>query len=191
MKTITVKDLLIPLKDYATVSEDATLGEAVTALEKAQQSLDQEQYKHRAVLIRDRQGQVVGKLSQLDVLRALEPKNWEKTGGLEGLEDRFGLSTEHLKSRLGKYAPWDKPLRDICRKAWDIKVKHIMYTPSEGEFVDEDATLDEAINQLIMGRHQSLLVLSGKNITGVLRLSDVFMEISKSIQACKIPEGKS
>ena len=49
-----------------------------------------------------------------------------------------------------------------------------MHVPTEGEYVDEDATQDEAIHQLVLGHHQSLLVTKEGKITGILRLSDVF-----------------
>ena len=41
----------------------------------------------------------------------------------------------------------------------------------------------EAIHQLVMGRHQSLLVTKGKDIVGILRLTDVFREISNKISS--------
>ena len=51
MKTITIKDLMVPLDEYATVQEKATLSEAVLALEQAQEKYQQLPYKHRAVLV--------------------------------------------------------------------------------------------------------------------------------------------
>jgi len=60
-----------------------------------------------------------------------------------------------------------------------------MYTPTEGEYVAEDATLDRAIHQLVIGRHQSLLVTHEDRIVGILRLTDVFMEICTLIKACQ------
>ncbi len=186
MKQIHVKDLMVPLKNYATVSENATLSEAVAALKTAQQSFRQSEYKHRAVLICNYRDEVVGKLSQLDVIRGLESKYWE-IGAAQNALNRFGYSEEYIKSLLSQHSLWDKPLKDICRKAMGIKVKDIMYTPTAGEYVNEDATLDEAIHQLIMGRHQSLLVLSGKKITGILRLTDVFMEVCNAIESCELP----
>ena len=73
MKTIYVKHLMVPLDEYATVSEEATLFEAVVALEKAQEKLDRTRFKylHRAILVYDKNNNIVGKISQLDVLRAL------------------------------------------------------------------------------------------------------------------------
>lgn len=43
-------------------------------LEKSQKRFDDERYRHRAILVLDNSGNVVGKLSQLDVLKALEPR---------------------------------------------------------------------------------------------------------------------
>ncbi len=71
MEAIKVRDLMVPLDQYACVSEDVTLYEAVIELEQAQAKYVSSGYPHRAVLVCDKQGNVIGKLSQLDVLRAL------------------------------------------------------------------------------------------------------------------------
>jgi hypothetical protein len=52
-----------------------------------------------------------------------------------------------------------------------------MQTPSPGEFVAEDCNLDTAIHRLIAGTHLSLLVTRGKQIVGILRISDVFAAV--------------
>lgn len=179
-----IKDVMVPLSEYATVSEDATLCQAVKALKKAHSEFDPKLDKHRAILIKDKNNQIVGKLSQLDVIRALEPK-YLKFDDQKSLS-RFGLSKEYMKSMLKQHNLWEKSLDDICEKASEIIVKTIMYTPTEGEYVREEASLEEGIHQLIMGRHQSLLVTreKDKEIVGILRLTDVFREISDMIIAC-------
>ena len=184
MKTIAVKDLMVPLAEYATVSEEATLYDAVLALEKAQEAFDPKKQRHRAVLVFDKKNRIVGKLGQPDILRALEPKYGEM--GDLGPLSRAGFSPQFLKSMLEKFALWDKPLRDICSKAARLMVKDIMYTPTEGEYVEEKASLGEAIHQLVMGRHQSLLVTKEDEIVGILRLVDVFKEICEGIKACEL-----
>ena len=186
MKTIAIKDLMVPLEEYATVSEDATLFEAVSALESAQEALDRERYLylHRAVLVYDKNNNIVGKISQLDILKALEPK-YEDLGDI-GRLSRSGFSPRFLKTMLKQESLWESPLRDICRKAGSFKVKTFMYTPTEGEYVAEDASLDEAIHLLVMGHHQSLLVTRGKEIIGILRLTDVFAEVFQIMRTCKI-----
>ena len=186
MKSNVVKNLMVPVSEYGTVSEEATLYEAIMVLEKAQNEWDQTRYPQRAVLVYDKNDRIVGKLSQFDVIRSMEPK-YEEIGGKIYLS-RFGYSPLDVKSLLKEYKLWHKPLNDICRTAAKMKVKTFMYTPTEGEFVDENATLDEAIHQLIMGRHQSLLVTRGKEkqIVGILRKTDVFAEIAEAIKACNL-----
>ncbi|MGD8984613.1 MAG: CBS domain-containing protein [Desulfobacteraceae bacterium] len=185
MKSKTVKDLMVPLEDYATVSEEATLYDAVTALENAQEKFNRttHRYMHRAILVLDRNQDVVGKISQLDVLKALEPRY----GKLEdnGMLSRAGYSPEFLKSMIQEHALWVHPLRDICSKAAKVKVKDFMYTPTEDEYVDEDVSLEEAIHILIMGYHHSLLVTKDGKILGILRLTDVFVAISDLIRTCE------
>lgn len=185
MKELTVKSLMVPLADYAVVSGEATLTEALDALEQAQAKFRQDTYRHRAVLVVDDAGQVVGKLSQNDVLMGLEPgyRNVQPLSGLSHWE----LSQEMIRSMMIDNKLWDRPLEDICRKAVRFKVRDIMYTPAGGEYVSQDASLDEAIHQLVMGRHQSLLVVQGeRQVVGILRLTDVFNEVRKHIQACEL-----
>jgi CBS domain-containing protein len=186
VKTYTVKDLMVPLSEYATVSEDASLYEAVIALEKAQggfntdlekapKGFDTKRHPHRAILVLDKNGQVAGKISQLDALRALEPK-YAEMQDRKGMQ-QLGFSKKFMKSLLENYHLWDSPLQDIRAKSVEIPVSSFMHVPEEGEYVDENATQDEAIHQLVLGRHQSLLVTKEGKITGILRLSDVFEAI--------------
>jgi CBS domain-containing protein len=186
MKTIQVGDLMVPLAEYAMVSEEATLYEAAIALEEAQNKLDRDKYLylHRAVLVYDKNKKIVGKVSQLDALKALEPK-YAEMGDADRLS-RAGFSPEFLKSMMQKSALWENPLRDVCAKAAGMKVKKFMYTPTKGEYVDAKATLDEAVHLLVMGHHQSLLVTEGDGIVGVLRVSDVFAEVFHIMKSCTI-----
>ena len=183
MQSMKVKDHMVPLADYATVLEDATLYEAVLALDQAQQRFDQKRAKHRAVLVLNKDNRVVGKVSLLDVIRGLEPQYKE----IEELEHTTSTFTPgFIKSLLQKYSLWQRPLDDICKKAARIHVKDIMYIPKEEEFVSEEGTLNEAVHQLVMGQQQSLLVVSGNQVTGILRLSDIAEVICDMIKACKL-----
>ncbi|MCU0586844.1 MAG: CBS domain-containing protein [Syntrophobacteraceae bacterium] len=184
MQATSVKELMVPLADYATVSDDATLGDAVAALEEARRRVEADREKHRAVLVLDRNGRVVGKLDQWTVLWALEPR-YKQMGNLRDTS-RYGFSPDFLKSMIDYYGLWRKPLEGLCRKAAELKVRDIMLQPTAGEQVDADDTLDAAIHQLVMGRHQSLLVTRGEEVVGILRLSDVFRKICSAIEACLI-----
>ena len=186
MKSFKVKDLMVPMSEYATVSKNATLLEAVAALEKAQAEFDNTRYRHRAILILNDDGNVVGKMSQLDVLRALEPKYGDMMEHSQ-FQHRYGFTKKFMKSILNQYQMWDSPLSDICQKAGGKSVGEYMHTPTEGEYVDADATLNVAINQLVLGHHQSLLVTQNKKILGILRLTDVFAAVFHTMKECYEP----
>ncbi len=173
---------MVPLSEYATVHDDATLYQAVLALEKAQEDFDHTRYRHRAVLVLDKKDKVIGKLSQLDVLKALEPKYNDMLNG-NGLH-RFGFTKAFMTSLLEDYHLFESSMEDICQKAGRQNVKNFMYTPSEGEFVGASTTLDKAIHQLVLGHHQSLLVTEESEIIGVLRLSDVFAAVYHAMKGC-------
>ena len=185
MKTKIVKDLMVRLSEYATVSEDSTLYDAIIALEEIQEKFDQTRYRHRAILIYDENRHITGKVSQLDVLRALEPKYDDMGKGIS----HYGFSKNFLKSLREQFSLFDKPIEEICQKAALLKVKNIMYTPTEGQYVKENDSLDVAIHRLVMGHHQSLLVTKNgdiKNIVGILRKTDVFMEICGVIKSSSL-----
>lgn len=184
MKSLSVSDLMISLTEYATVSDDATLCDAILALEKAQEEFDQTRYRHRAVLVYDKNHKIVGKIGQIDALKALEPKYKELL--TDSTTRHFGFSNKYIQGMLDQFSLWASPLTDICLKAADYKVADFMYTPTEGEFVRKDASLDVAIHQLIIGHHQSLLVTDESDeIVGILRLSDVFAAVFHKLKQCK------
>ena len=184
MEAVTVKDIMVPIDEYTTVPQEATLYEAIVALGNAQVDFDQAHYKHRAVLVLDHDGQVIGKLSQMDVIRGLEPgyRNKENFPELK----HWALSRATVAAMMEDLHLWQEPLKDICRKSVSILVRDIMYTPEEGEYVDQDASLNEAIHQLVVGAHQSLLVLKDSKVTGILRLVDVFSALLQIVSECEI-----
>jgi predicted transcriptional regulator len=185
VKNTYVKDLMVPLEDYVTIDEDASLREAVIALEKAHERMSKLQYKHRAILVLNKAGKVVGKLSMHDVIVALEPA-YRQLGDYKMLV-QAGVSSDLIRSIQESFAMWQHPLENICQKAGQQRVGDVMYAPREQEHVEEDASLDEAVHQLVVGSHQSLLVTRGpeKKVVGVLRLTDVFQEICKALKDCK------
>ena len=180
MKTITVKELMVPLEAYATVSIEATLREAVLALEKAQTTLAPSQHLHRAILVLDEYGKVVSKIIMKDILVALEP-NYGKVEGM-GVLERSGFSSEMIKDMLKSNALWAEPLQFFRERAARLMVRDFIHAPSVGEYIDENATLGEATNQLIVQPYHSLLVTSDDEVVGILRLSDVFAKICEIIK---------
>lgn len=183
MKTIKVKDWMVPLDEYTTILEDATLHEAVLALEGARERFDVKGYRHRAVIVLEKTGRVIGKLSRLDVLRCLEPK-YAELGDLKKISG-YGLSAEFLRSMIDRYDLWKAPLDEICRKAARMRVGDITGSPLAGEVIEVEASINQAAHQLIIGHHQSLMATSKGEIVGVLLLTDVFQKIGERLMACQ------
>ncbi len=171
---------MVPISEYATVNSGATLFEAVLALEKAQENYDQTKVQHRAVLVLDDDNKVVGKLSQLNVLRALDMGN-NKTDNIEEIVE-FGFSQKYMAEQMERSQLKGTSLRKICSKPATMKVENFMKTPSEHQYVKEETSLEVAIYQLLTGGYLSLMVLRENSIVGVLRLTDIFLAI---VQAMK------
>ena len=177
MKEKRVRDLMLSLDEYATVEADKTIKEALDALSQAQLGLTEDRLRHRAVLVLDKDGRVLGKLSHWAILRALEPK-FLKTDDVASLS-RAGLTEEFIATMQQGFSMFTGSLEQLCRYAAQIKAKDAMVTV--GESIDESASLTEAIRMLTMKHVQSLPVTRGEQVVGILRLSDVFQEIAETI----------
>ena len=182
MKAILVKEIMVPLSEYATVSEEASLSEAVAALNKSQADFDKAKYRHRAILIYDQAHNIVGKVNFLSILRALEPKYEEMLSDRGPLH--MGFTRKFQRAMFESLKLWQDPLAHICGNAAQIKVKSFMVKPQESELIEPDAGLGEAIHQLVIGHHQSLLVAKDKKIVGILRLTDAFQVVADQILQC-------
>lgn len=183
MKEKKVKEVMIALSDYATVSEEDTFADAIRALKKAREDKKYKN-KHRAVLVYNKQKEIVGKVSIRCILQSLEPKycNLEPQNGKDNIGmTRFGFSDAFLKSMVKNLCLWDETLEELVKHASTLKVKEIMYTPSNGEYVEEDASIAEAVHQFILGTHESLLVTRDKKVVGVLRLVDIFELVHEAL----------
>jgi len=184
MQKLAVRDVMVPLEKYATIHKDSLLIDAIDALEKAQEAFEGSPYVHRAVLAYDDNKKIVGKLSQWDVIKCLEPK-YESFGDIRS-SSLSGLSPELIRSMMEKYSLWQVDIDDVCSRVAKKKVKDVMYTPTEDEKIEADATIGEALHCLILGHHQSLLVTKDSEIVGILRLVDVFKLLSERVRKCRI-----
>jgi hypothetical protein len=184
--TYLVKDLMVPLSEYATVPLGTTLFEAMLALEKAQEEFDHTKYKHRGILILDDSKQVIGKLSHLHALSALEPKI-DEGSGIKNL-GQFGFSAGFLRDLRKKRRRLEAPLGDLCRKAVELKVEDFMHIAAEDEFIDHAATLDMAIHQLVQEKLLSLLVTRDGSTIGILRVADVFAAVYHHMTECTLEQ---
>jgi CBS domain-containing protein len=182
VKNFQVKDLMVPISEYATVVVGTSLIDAVKALEEAQETYTLSKYQHRAILVLDEDGRVVGKISQLRALKAIQPDVTASTD-IEKLKE-FNFTDNYIAQLRDLYRSHGKILSShSLREASIKKVEEFMQTPSPGEYVSENSSLDTAIHRLVAGTHLSLLVTRNEKIVGVLRISDVFAAVFHEMTA--------
>jgi hypothetical protein len=181
-------DLMVPLSEYATVPVGSTLFEAMLALEKAQEEFDHTKYKHRGILILDKAHRVIGKLSHLHALSALEPRQ-DEPNGIEEL-GQFGFSLKFVRDLRKMKRRQEEPLGDLCHKAVELKVEDFMHIAAEDEFIDHAATLDMAIHQLVQEKLLSLLVTRDGSTIGILRVADVFAAVYHHMTQCTLEQER-
>ena len=180
MRSLKVKDLMIPLAKCPTVSENATLREAMSVLETTRMRVDAPEFRPRFVLVHDAKYNIVGTLRQSEVLRSLEPKY----SLIDNSESRtlFESDPHAAASMIEKFDLWSEPLADTCRKAKERRIKDIVTKPVEGEIIDEQASLAKAVHMMLIGNRLSLIVTSKKGFVGIVRLSDIFSFFSNKLK---------
>ncbi len=192
MDSISIKPLVVALETYAVVPQQATLYDAIEALEESHDKFFKVahvhgagRYKHRAVLVADKSGQIIGKLTQYDIIKGLEPK-YNQIGVGKRLS-RFGITNSFMQEQMRAYGLWQRPLASICRKASTILVKNLMQPIPADQYISDQTTINEAIHKFIISNAQFLLVTDTSNRTmGVIRLTDIFVEVCLTIKSCKI-----
>ena len=185
MKTRQIKELMVPISDYATIHENATMEEAIKALESEKRQYKDGPYRHQSIVVIDDNHHVVGRLSQVDIMRALEPRYRELDKSDQRWISQTFLSKKVLVALRESFNLWEQPLEELCKAISHEKVKDYMQKPTEGEIVSETDTFNIACHRIVMGRHHSLLVTQGKKIVGILRSTDLFNSLYDMMAACK------
>ena len=173
MQNLKVRDVMLSLDEYAVVPIDAAILEAVQALEEAQTRLPEGHHRHRAVLVVDGEGEIVGKVGHFAFLKGLEPA-YQQLGDWEAMS-RAGLSGSFVRSVMETHQLWHQNPAQLRLRVEKTTVGEVMRPV--GESVAADAPLTDAIHFFVIYQTLSLLVRDGDRVVGVLRLSDVFRRV--------------
>jgi hypothetical protein len=179
MKKIFVKELMIPLSNYVTVKKTDTLVNVLEALEAARQA---DEHAHRDAIVVDDNGSFLGKVTMIDIFRALEP-NYKR---MMSKNAAGTLTSAFVMKAVKEFNLWMEPEADICQRGAGKTVAEVMHTPESVEYLQEEDTLEKALNLYVMGVHQPLIVKKGQTVSGVLRFGDMFEVIRKELLACKV-----
>jgi CBS domain-containing protein len=185
MEKMKVRDLMRPVEEYPRISSKATFLEAVEALEKAQQDFESGKASVRTLLVFDDTGQIMGKLSPMDVVQGLEP-NYSQVFN-EDILSRFSLGRISLDAMNQHYRFWQKPLTELCQKAFRVKIENFVRMPTPDHMVTADDKLEAAFHLFVLRRHDSLFVKDGGAIVGLIRFSDVYRKIKQTMRECPVP----
>jgi hypothetical protein len=181
MEKMKVRELMTPISRFPRIADTAPFYEALQALEAAQENYLSGKSPQRILLVEDAGGNIVGKLSPIDLIRGLEPKyddvEMEKTSA------RFGVGYVR-KSMQDEYRLWKTPFQDLCRKAADVRIKDFVRSAEERQSINIDDPLARAFDCFVMGRHDSLFIVENKKIVGLLRFSDVYNKMAEIMRAC-------
>jgi CBS domain containing-hemolysin-like protein len=186
MDYLKVRDIMVPLARYATVSEDSNFHEAVLALKLAQSQFGQQHDTPKTILVFDKEARIAGQIDYWDLLRAIEPR-YSTMGYPRQIIDRECSDCEFAGSIFKTYGLWKEPLEELCTKAAEVTANEIMRPIKVLECIEEEAPMEEAVNSMIT-RHLGLMVVTqGGEAVGVLRLTDVADRILYKIDDCRLP----
>ncbi|MFC1554068.1 CBS domain-containing protein [candidate division KSB1 bacterium] len=170
-----IKDLILPVSEYVTINENSTLFDMIAVLNKAKKKTGGPANKHSTVLIVDDEGHVIGEIDYLDFLQSLEPKYKEIRDPENFLH--AGVSPDYMESTADTLRLWEDNVERINARAKSIKITDVM-RPTR-EHIDENASLLEAAHRFVMYHTLVLFVKRNNKITGLLRISDVYAEITR------------
>ncbi len=177
-----VKDLMISVDNYPKINGNSTMLDAFEVLSLSQANIKPGNQPFRAILVLDDEGKVIGKVGHLSFLRALEPK-YKEVFDIDKLT-RASMSPSFLDSMMEHFKLWKTDFIDVCTVAKNTKVREIMQPIIES--IDENESIANAIHKLIMWQSLSLLVSSGQEIVGIIRLSDIYNAIEQyAIENCR------
>ena len=180
MKDVLVKDVMIPISNYVTVKKENNLPDVLKAIEDRRKA--EKGHAHRDAIVVDDNGKFVGKVTMIDIFRALEP-NYRKPGSKTKGQT---LTEEFVNNMLKDFKLWLEPIESVCERGSKVSVSQAMHTPEKSEFIQEDDTLEKALNLYVMGIHQPLIVKKGDDVTGVLRFGDIFEVVREQLVSCSL-----
>lgn len=171
MNDVRVQDLMLPLERYTAVAEEATLKEVFLALEGAFRgtgATDPTRARDFAVLVKNRDGRVLGRLVVWDVLQGLEGQALARVDPL---------------AMVDGYSGWSRPLEHLASRAENLRARDLVRALHKDEYIDKDAGLDEALHRLVGNRFLSLIATHGGKAVGILRVVDVFLFVCDQLRS--------
>ena len=171
-----VRTLMLPIRDYARVPESGTLQDALRALDKAQKKVQPGKHPHRAVLVERSSGVFIGLLGYREILTALRPTQLSIT--LDEDLRRAGVSDDMVSTSLASLHFFQEDLPSLCDRAGAVEISELLV--SRPRTIEVSTPLHELIDAFLDANAPSLLVVDNGDIVGVVRVSDLFDEVTRA-----------
>lgn len=162
-----VRDILVPLTEYPSIRDNATLRDAFAVLQSAFSG--DKRFRHLLVL--DASGQLVGLLGIQDILHGVFP-DYLRTGEkhhFEGAQPDFPALT----------LIWQETCATQCKEAAKHPIRDFMGAVPNTVKPDDPITL--AAYLMVTHNSSMLPVVDREKIIGAVRMTDVFNEASKAV----------
>jgi len=160
----TAQDLMIRLEDYPHIPYWFTLRQAMAIVREATVKFEGS-FEPRAVLVFDEKYQLMGILTLRDIIVGLEPKFLQETGLIK--------MDPSLTVLMGDF--FGPKMREQSQKVVGEVMSPIKIT------VDADDPITKPLYLMIKENIGLIPVMQGGKVVGMLRLSDLFGEISKIV----------
>ncbi|GBF33542.1 CBS domain containing protein [Desulfocucumis palustris] len=155
----TAEQIMVPLNDYNTISENATVYDAIKVLKESFHRDGRAWYGHRSVIATDAKGQPTGILTLRGILQA---------AGLRDMEKDLDFKTESW----GWY--YIKRLREESR----LSVRDVMQPLRLAQVRAQDGLTDVA-RVMLKNKVNSVSVSKNGKTIGIVRPIDVFMAVDE------------
>lgn len=181
----TIRELMRPVDEFPTISEHSFFFDIIMALEKTHGDNQADPSRPTALLVEDMGRNIIGIISPMDVVRALEPQ-YDKINSFKD-DIRFGLP-QVVESMKRDYFLWQEPFSDLCGKAWKIKAGDICGKPSSTQSMGINERMENAFHLFVTTRHEYIFVIENERVVGLLRFFDIYQFVCQKISLCA---GKS
>ena len=164
-----VRDVMVPISDYTTITEDQSVGEAIKSLRQsfstAARTTRIMETGHRSIIVFDRQGQIKGMLAIVDLLRAIMPSYL--SAPKPSTADAIQYSPMFWRGAFNREVVLlaRRPVSEIMSPA-----------PST---INDDANLMETAYAMVTNKLRRMVVMRGREVAGLIREQDLFFEIER------------
>ncbi|MFO8082993.1 MAG: response regulator [Desulfobacterales bacterium] len=168
----TVEDIMIPIDEYTTLTEEHTIREAVDMIKdsfypRVSTSRIMET-GHRSLIVMDKNNNVKGVVAIIELLHTIMPAYL--SAPKPTLADSMQYSTMFWKGEF------KRAIKNLANK----KLGDIMAPPPLT--INHDANLMEASYAMVSNKERRLVVLKEGKVAGIIREQDLFFEIERILR---------